>query len=126
MKLRIKGDSIRFRLTRTEVADLAGGGEVADRTRFPAGAALGYRVTAAAAIPSVAATFDAGIVTVQLPLDAARAWAGSEEVTIRAELPLGDGSLVLLVEKDFPCTTPRAGIDDREPLFDHRRSVEVP
>jgi hypothetical protein len=126
MKLRIKGDSIRFRLTRTEVADLVGGGEVADRTRFPTGAALGYRVTADATAPAVAATFDAGVVTVRIPLDAVRAWAGSEEVTVRAELPLGDGSLVLLVEKDFPCTTPRAGVDDREALFDHRRSVEVP
>lgn len=126
MKLRIKGDSIRFRLTRTEVAALVGSGQVADRTRFPAGTALGYCLTAEAAATTISATFDAGIVTVRIPLEAARAWAGSEEVTIRADLPVGDVALVLLVEKDFPCTTPRAGVDDREALFDHRRSVEVP
>ena len=125
MKLRIKGDSIRLRLTRSEVAALADGGRISDQTRFPAGAALGYCVVAEAAVPFVAAGFDGGVVTIRIPLESARAWAGSEEVTIRAELPVDGGTLVLLVEKDFPCTTPRAGVDDRDELFDQRRSVDV-
>ena len=124
MKLRMKGDSIRLRLTRNDVSSLVTQGRVEDCTRFPVGAPLGYAVVMDATAGAVGAAFDAGVITVHIPGADARAWARSEEVTIRAELPVASGVLLVLVEKDFPCTTPRAGADDREPLFGARRPVE--
>ena len=42
MKLRLHGSSIRLRLNRNEVADLAAKGRIADQVDFGAGAILTY------------------------------------------------------------------------------------
>ncbi len=44
MKLRIKGDSLRLRLTQGEVTALDTGGVVEEKVRFGGGAALIYRL----------------------------------------------------------------------------------
>ena len=59
MKLRIRGDSIRLRLTRGEVQELVSRGAVAELTRLPAGPGFGYQLRAAAfgtATPSTPAS----------------------------------------------------------------------
>jgi hypothetical protein len=71
----------------------------------------------------VAASFEAGTLTVSLPPDAARRWGTSEEVEIRATLPLDGGTLELLIEKDFPCLTARPGEDDSDAF---RRDQPLP
>ncbi len=43
MKLRIRGDSIRLRLKRAEVDQIAPGNSIAEETHFP-GSALTYRL----------------------------------------------------------------------------------
>jgi hypothetical protein len=117
VKLRIRGDSLRLRLSRTEVATLAERGRVEDAITFDAttGAALRYALDASADASAVAAHFADGRITVVLPLPVAHRWTSSEQVSVSAEQPLdaGDaaaGVLTILVEKDFPC----AGRDDAE------------
>jgi hypothetical protein len=123
MKLRIRGDSIRLRLTRGEVGDLVAKGVVVERTRLPAGPGFCYRLRADGSARAVTATFEAGVLGVDVPKAAAEAWAASEEVAIRGEVPAGDGLLTILVEKDFPCLTVRAGEDDSDAFARDRLAV---
>ncbi|HXQ30471.1 MAG TPA: hypothetical protein VN790_00710 [Steroidobacteraceae bacterium] len=114
MKLRIKGDSVRLRLARTEVRNLLEAGVVEEATRFPGGAQLRCVLSTGRGASGVAAAFDGGTLTVSLPQDVARRWGTSEDVEIRATLPLDGGALELLIEKDFPCLTVRPGEDDSD------------
>jgi hypothetical protein len=123
MKLRIRGDSIRLRLTRGEVGDLVAKGVVAERTQLPVGPGFRYQLRAAASARAVHATFEAGVLGVEVPKAAAEAWAASEEVAIRGDLPAGDGTLTILVEKDFPCLTTREGEDDSDAFARDRLAV---
>jgi hypothetical protein len=123
MKLRIRGNSIRLRLTRGEVQDLVTEGRVAELTRLPVGPAFGYQLRADAAAGAVTATFEAGVLGVAVPKAAAAAWAASDEVAIEGAVPVADGTLTILVEKDFPCLTVRAGEDDSDAFARDRLAV---
>jgi hypothetical protein len=113
MKLRIRGNSIRLRLTQPEVAALASGGEVRESTRFPDGGVFEYRLVADGAASEPGATFADGVLTVKLPTAAAGRWARETIVSLEYAAKLRDGSeLRLLVEKDFECLTPRGESDE--------------
>jgi hypothetical protein len=104
MKMRIRGNSVRIRLTRTEVAALGAGQSVSQVTAFSPTACLVSSVTVSGEVAAPAATFVDGHVRIVLPLQQARRWAESEEVSISATQPVGeDPPLTLLVEKDFVC-----------------------
>ena len=116
MKLRIKGDSIRMRLTRGEVRQLLESGRVADGTHFPDGEGLRYELIADAAATRIDARCAACAVVVMVPKAVLDKWASSEEVAVRAEIALGAGrgALLILVEKDFPCLAKRPDEDDSD------------
>ena len=124
MKLRLRGDSIRLRLTRSEVADLVAKGAVVETTRLPAGPGISYQLRADATGRALGATFEAGVLAVAVPKSVAEAWAASEEVAIGGELPVAGGILTVLVEKDFPCLTARAGEDDSDAFARDRLAVK--
>lgn len=108
MKLRILDDSIRLRLDRSEVAQIARGEAVARQTRFPGGTALGYRLETVSG--DAEAAFGGDTVVLRLPIEAVRAWAADDgSISLREALPLEGGTLALLVEKDFECIAPRPG-----------------
>ena len=103
MKLRIRGNSIRLRLTQSEVRRLADEGTVEESTDFGGGRRFGYGVRADD-VHAPAASFEGGTVLVRLPRDAVRRWADGDEVGIEASQPVGEGAaLKILVEKDFVC-----------------------
>ena len=115
MKLRIKGDSVRLRLTRSEVELISALEAVEATCRFGPrhGQALRYRLVPSHEAEHMEARFEAGTVTVVLPAQLARGWATNEEVGFESVQPLdGEASLRLLVEKDFKCLTPR--VDENE------------
>src|SRR5690606_920640 len=114
MKLRIRGNSVRIRLSQTELKELAENGVAEDRARFSAESSLAYRVRVAPAGP-VRAEFGADGVTVTLPRATLERWLAPDEVSIRAEQPIGGGdALKILIEKDFACLVPREGEDDSD------------
>ena len=116
MKLRIRGNSLRVRLTRSEVDDLAQGGRVEDAIAFGPGPSerIVYAIVARPAEHVSAALAD-GVVTVVLPAGVAKDWAASERVGIEHDQVIGAaGVLRILVEKDFACLTPREGEGDEE------------
>ena len=115
MKLRIKGDSLRLRLTQGEVQQLGENGSVEDRVRFGAGTALTYRLKRDAASSDIGATFANGTVEIRLPEKAALTWCRTDEVTLSGSQPAAQGAeLRIVVEKDWRCLTPREGEDESD------------
>ena len=112
MKLRIRGDSLRLRLSQGDVGRLVEEGLVASTTHFAPGAEgrLGCLLVADAAAVVLAAELEPRTIRVRMPIDLVQLLADTEEVGVRAEQDAGDGrTLTILVEKDFECIAPRVG-----------------
>lgn len=118
MKLRIQGNSIRFRLTRKEVDALRDDGRVSAEVCFPDGSSLEYSVETSTLTGQPRAGYSPNGLVVQIPQAAARQWAATEEVSITGAQALENGQLSILVEKDFACLSPREGEDEAD-LFPH-------
>jgi len=104
MKIRIKGNSIRYRLTQSEVQTLAETGHLAEETSFGPAQKFGYALEAKEGISGLQANFDGGTITLFIPADAAKKWPASEQVGFENEVEVApDVLLKLLLEKDFVC-----------------------
>lgn len=115
MKLRIRGDSIRLRLTKTDLATLVKRGTIAESMRMAPNAVFEYRLTADGELKDARVALSAGTLEVRLPRDQIGRWADSNEVGIETRQANGsDGGLLVLVEKDFPCLTARPHEDDSD------------
>jgi hypothetical protein len=115
MKLRIKGDSLRLRLTQGEVRELEERGAVEDRVRFGGGAVLTYRLKRDSKSAAIHASYDNGALEVRLPERDALSWCKSNEVTLAGAQPVAaDAELRIVVEKDFACLTVREGEDESD------------
>ncbi len=121
MKLRIKGNSLRIRVSQTEIKRFAEQGSVEESVDFGPGGQLRYRLEIDPHGARINADFDRNIITVWLPRSAARQWCDTDQVSLQGEQPLTAGVLKLLVEKDFRCLVPREGEDESD-LFDHPRA----
>lgn len=119
MKLRIRGNSVRLRVTRTELERIAAGEAVTETTDFGGGQRLKYRLVSDHDATGIGAAFEAGVVTVTLPAPVADEWASTDSVSLGADQSAGAGeSLSILVEKDFQCLAPREGEDESD-MFPH-------
>lgn len=117
MKLRIKGNTARLRLSQSEVDELAVGRTVSDSIAFGPRAddRLSYRVVVADEVSAIRAELSDGVITFLLPANTALEWAAGDKVSIEAEQAVGEeGALSILVEKDFACLNPRRGEDEGE------------
>ncbi len=119
MKLRIRDNSVRIRLTRTEVDSLRSQGVVSAATGFPGGREFQYRVESSPAIVNPSAFFSDNTISIRLPEATVLAWATTEQVSMPGEQVLDDGAkLTILVEKDFACLAPREGEDESD-MYPH-------
>ena len=117
MKLRVLGNSVRLRLSQTDLATLLAGGAVEESVSFPSGGALRYRLERAR-VEVALADYRDGAIVLRFPAEAVDRWARPQEVSMRAELSLGAGEVLkLLVEKDFRCLSPRGDEEDADDLF---------
>ena len=115
MKLRIRGDSIRLRLTQGDLATLVAQGTVSEDMRMSPETTFQYRLSADrdATVPGV--SMSGRMLEVRLPRAQVEHWANSNDVGIEALQPNGNGEgLRVLVEKDFPCLTARPNEDDSD------------
>ena len=102
MKLRIRGDSIRLRLKRGEVDQIAAGTSIVEETHFP-GSLLTYRLDVSEN-HEISASFSNGSLVVRLPISKALSWAGSDKVSLHAEQQLpGTTPLSVLIDNAFSC-----------------------
>ena len=125
MKLRIRDNSIRLRLMRSEVEALRDNGLVEASTAFPGGRTFRYVVESSPASVNPAAFYSDNAMTVRLPAPTVLAWASSEQVSMTGEQMLSDGQkLKILVEKDFVCLTGREDEDESD-MFPHPQAGDV-
>ena len=119
MKLRIRDNSIRLRLTRGEVDQLRDEGVVKAVTSFPGGREFRYEVESSPASVNPGAFLSDNKITVRLPESAVGAWEASEQVSVTGEQQHENGELLsILVEKDFSCLAPREGEDESD-MYPH-------
>jgi len=106
MKLRIKGNSLRVRVSRSEVARLLAGACLEDTvhfTREPV-AKFTYALQQDPLLIRPAVQYTENRVTILIPANEANAWGTTDQVGIAEDISLGDlGSLAILIEKDFAC-----------------------
>jgi len=114
MKLRIKGPTLRLRLTQGEIRALEEQSIVEERVPFPGGMNLVYRLKRDAAAREISATYDQGVVEIRVPESAARQWCTTELVALVHEQPLPEGVLRITLEKDYACLAPRSEEDESD------------
>src|SRR5262245_32332345 len=112
MKLRIRGNSVRIRVSKPELDRIADEGSAEDRVQFGPGNELRYRLDVTPA-GSVKAEFAGALLRVLVPKSEVDRWLEPEQVSIEGRQPVGNGTqLRILVEKDYTCLAPRSGEDD--------------
>jgi hypothetical protein len=106
MKIRIKGDSLRLRVSRSEVERLLSGRRVAETIHFGTdeGAKLTYSLETANQSSPVSIRYEPQRVTVSLSEAQAVRWGRELEVGVYSTLILNSSiSLEVIIEKDFAC-----------------------
>jgi hypothetical protein len=105
MKLRLQSNSIRLRLKRGEVDQLAKIGRVEEKVVLGAGAdkVFCYVLEASDEFASPQASLTNCGLHVGISRKSAAKWATGDDVGIEAIMPAGDQKLQVLIEKDFAC-----------------------
>jgi hypothetical protein len=108
MKLRIKGNSIRFRLNKSDVQQLSSEGYLEECTHF-GNATFTYAIQSDEANAPMHARLETNKIILQVPETFVKGWPENDEVGLKGNMILPDGEdLRMLVEKDFVC------LDDTE------------
>jgi hypothetical protein len=103
MKLRIKGNTIRLRLTKSEVDFFEKENHIKEETDFGNSVFSYSLITDANAAVITAQLYD-NTVTVTIPKANAIEWFTTNMVGLNAEMEIGSGrKLYILIEKDFKC-----------------------
>ncbi len=103
MKIRIKGNSIRYRLTKSEVETFCDKGHYKEATDFGT-KKFTYSISAKKDIHLLEAEFKDDTVTMYLNLDESKSWANNDKVGFQHKYKTASGTeLSLLLEKDFVC-----------------------
>ena len=103
MKIRIKSNSIRFRLTKPDVSTLAATGYLEEQTIFPDNKFI-YALQSDDDATGLSATISNNKITMFVPASFIKGWPHNEVVGIETNMPAGEkNSLYLLLEKDFVC-----------------------
>ncbi|RKR14278.1 hypothetical protein CLV91_0353 [Maribacter vaceletii] len=103
MKIRIRGNSVRLRLTKTEVDSLAKTGSFSEKIVFPNNT-LVYTIIAKEAINTMEASYIENIITIYIPKKDSLEWPTNTIIGHKHSLKIdAANSLSILVEKDFVC-----------------------
>jgi hypothetical protein len=103
MKLRIKSNSLRIRLTKTEVSTLAATGYLEEQTHF-ADSKFVYALQKVYSGNELSAAFVGNKITMFIPGALLKDWPENNVVGFEANMPIADNkTMYLLLEKDFVC-----------------------
>jgi hypothetical protein len=124
MKLRIRRNSVRIRVTKSEVEKLRAEGTISEWTDFGGQHAKFRYELSVDAVQEPRAEFQDNCIRVFVPQGEAHQWMNSDDVGIEAKQPIGDNEfLKILVEKDFACLTARIGEDEADAFPNSSKSV---
>ncbi|WP_026628221.1 DUF7009 family protein [Dyadobacter alkalitolerans] len=103
MKIRIQRNSVRYRLSRTDIQKLSTEGYLEEVTPFGDSLFI-YGVKKSADVSELTADFQNGKILLHIPEQLTDGWADNNVVGYDGEMLFGNnGSLKLLIEKDFKC-----------------------
>ena len=117
MKLRISGNSIRFRLSQSDVRRLLDTGSIEESASFGANPEnrFSYALLFAPMAAETGAAFSNSRLTVEIPKDKGIEWAASEAVGIESVQRIsGAGDMKILIEKDFACRSSKRRDEDSD------------
>lgn len=115
MKLRIKGNTLRLRLTQSEVDSFKKMGEVKDQIKFGENC-LEYSL-AKSDKHVIAASFSENTIMVHMPTPLVEKWTESDLVGLDNTNELNgdiEGDIYILIEKDFQCLHKRPMEDESD------------
>ena len=119
MKLRVLDNSIRLRLTQTEVESVRTDGLIRGRLPLAGSNNFEYVLESSPATVKPEAHISNNVLTVRIPEAEILSWSASDEVSISAtQLLDGGDELRILVEKDYACLAPREGEDESD-MYPH-------
>jgi|GEM_PF-4679391 len=101
MKLRLKGNTLRIRLSDRELSQLLVSRLIADMTQFPQGAELRTEIVMLSEASSISVTYRQDVIRISLPERAAQEWIESPTEELKVTLPVDGGTLIVSVEKDL-------------------------
>ncbi len=103
MKIRIRGNSIRFRLTKSEVAAFCKEGILKEETAFD-NSVFTYMLKSSEDQKALQAYFENNTIRLEVPASFVEEWYTNDVVGTRHTQTLKNGkALLLLLEKDFVC-----------------------
>lgn len=121
MKIRIKGNSIRLRLTKRDVQALRETGKVTESTVVSQGNVFTYILQKNTEAPKMHCTFADGNMTVHLPHDKLCILIYTDEIGVQEYADNGEeGGLFLLVEKDLKCLDTTS--EDQSDMYDNPKT----
>ena len=104
MKIRIKGNSIRYRLTKTDIKNFGKNGFIEEKTEFLNDPSFVYRLEKKGDITNIEASFSNSRINVFVPEKIAKEWTTTDIIGFDNKMNIGNGKeLFLLIEKDFAC-----------------------
>ena len=106
MKIRIKGNSVRLRITKPEVDSIAKGEIILEKVEFPVNT-FQYQIGSGL---SSSISFRDGMIEVQVASSVLKNWSNSDQVGI----DFVSDKISVLIEKDFACLITRDGEDDAD------------
>lgn len=103
MKIRIRGNSIRLRLSKSEIDRFGAVGYLEEKTEFANGTFY-YALAADKSASELTAQLEASKITVFVPLIIQKEWTTTERVGFENKIKIAsDKQLFILIEKDFVC-----------------------
>lgn len=107
MKIRIKGNSIRYRLTRSEVETFGLNSYIEETTDFN-GNQFKYALQAKEGVDTLDVQFENNTITLFLNKEKSKNWFNINQVGFSQDIQRTNGNVLsLLLEKDFACVDER-------------------
>ena len=121
MKIRFKGNSLRIRITRSELMDFRNVGYLDEKTEF-GNNSLTFALTKHLAGNHLSAEFSENKITMSIPEHLSLEWTETDHVGFEHEMEIGDGKkLFLILEKDYQCLDQVA--EDQSDQFANPRKI---
>lgn len=105
MKLRITPNSLRLRVSQSDLARFIQSRRIEETIQFSndAQAKLSYALEHSETQADISVAYRPQAITVLIPSNAARSWAQGHNVGIYGDVAVGTFRLSVIVEKDFAC-----------------------
>lgn len=124
MKVRIHKNSLRFRMSRSDVEQIRQTGTCSEALQFGAGSQLSYTLEASSHCKTISADYCEDRIRICVPLELVRSWADSDQVSLVQE-PLKSGELSVIIEKDFQCLHSSAGASEDADAYPNPSARQV-